>query len=49
MVFVQEIEKSKIWIALVAAKSLDALEVVPVLQTRGRLMQKCCEGKEGIF
>ena len=34
-------------LALVAAKSVEALEVVPALKTRGRLMQKCCEGKEG--
>ena len=33
---------------MVAAKSVEALELVPVLKTRGRLMQKCCEGKEGI-
>jgi len=38
-----------IFVALVAAKSLDPLEVVPVLRTRGNLMQKCCEGKEGSF
>ncbi len=35
-------------LALVAAKSLDPLEVVKILQIRGSLMQKYCEGKEGL-
>ena len=34
MVFFRGLRNTKIWEALVAAKSLDALEDVPVLQTR---------------
>lgn len=48
MVLFSNEKEIMIFKALVAAKSLDPLEVVSLLRLRGKMMQESCAGKEGI-